>query len=377
MQLTSTSEELALGEALRGLLERHASEDAVRRAMESEVGWEPTLWQRLASDLGVTGLGIPEGLGGAGGGLRDIGVVMREAGRSLLCAPYLSSIVLGAQTLSRCGDEAAAKELLPAVAAGKRRVTLAPFAADGSWQSDASTVTATGHSGGWRLSGTRPFVLDGSTAHDLIVPAMIDGEIALFLVDADQDAVSATPMNVLDQTRRQAIVELAGAEARQLDVARGVPQLLSDIHDRGLAALSAEQMGGAEKVLEQSVQYAKERVQFARPIGSLSAIKHRLADVHVTNEGALSASMYALECADSEDHADHEEFPLAAVLAASLAGDAFFAAASENIQVHGGIGFTWEHPAHLYFRRAKADQSLFASTREARELVAQRFPGGK
>ena len=223
--------------------------------------------------------------------------------------------------------------------------------------------------GAWRLDGTKMYVLDGHTADLLVVAARTGSGVSLFTVEADAAGLTRTPLSTMDQTRKQAKLTFDGVEAALLGAEGGGWPVLERVLDLAAVALAAEQVGGAQMCLDMAVEYAKVRVQFGRPIGSFQAIKHKCADMLLQVESAKSAAYYAGWCAAEMN----DELPQVASMAKSYCSEAYFHAAAENIQIHGGIGFTWEHPAHLYFKRAKSSELLFGDPTYHRELLAQRI----
>jgi alkylation response protein AidB-like acyl-CoA dehydrogenase len=353
---------------VRDFLAARSPETEVRRLMETADGFDPAVWKQLGEELGILGLAIPAEYGGAGAGFTEVGVVLEEAGRALLCAPFFSSVVLAATTVLYSGDQAAKKDYLPGLASGELRGTLALAEDSGRWDEAAITLTATAHGDGWTLDGHKNYVLDAGTAELILVAARTGTGISLFAVEAGTPGLVTNELSTMDMTRKQARLEFAGVTARLLGAEGGAWPALSRTLDLAAAGLAAEQAGGAAQVLEMAVEYAKTSYQFGRPIGSFQAIKHKCADMLVAVEAARSAAYYGLWTADGAD----DEFPVAASLAKAYCSDAYLHCAAENIQLHGGIGFTWEHPAHLYFRRAKSSQLLFGDSAYHRELLAQR-----
>ncbi|XVQ08595.1 acyl-CoA dehydrogenase family protein [Spirillospora sp. CA-255316] len=351
MELQVTPEQEELRAALRRFFAERSPSAEVRRLMETPEGYDPDVWERMAGQLGLQSLAIPEEYGGAGFGIREIAVVMEEMGRALVCAPYLSSAVLAAATLLACDDEDAKRELLPGIAAGSTLATLA-WMEDGDWDPAAVTMEARRDPRGWVLDGAKSYVLDGHAAGLVLVAARAGDALALFAVDGSAPGLTRTPLTTLDQTRRLARLAFTTTPARLLTPDAG--PALSRALDITAVALAAEQLGGAERTLEMTVEYAKVRHQFGRPIGGFQAVKHRCADMFVQVESARSAVLNAAETADERP----SELPAAAALAKAYCSDAYFHVAAETIQLHGGIGFTWEHDAHLYFKRAKASQEL-------------------
>ncbi|MDA3040447.1 MAG: acyl-CoA dehydrogenase, partial [Actinomycetota bacterium] len=290
---------------------------------------------------------------------------LEEMGRALLCAPFFSG-QLAALALLHSGDDGAKAEYLPGIASGQTIASLAYTEENGKW--DESAVTATADAGG-KITGTKSFVIDGHTANLLIVAARSAAGVSLYAVDAGGAGVTRTALSTMDQTRKQAKIHLDGAQGKLIGTDGGGWATLSTVLDFAAVGLAAEQVGGAQFVLEMAVQYAKDRVQFGRPIGSFQAIKHKCADMLLEVESAKSAAYYGLWCAAEMN----DELAATASLAKAYCSEAYFHAAAENIQIHGGIGFTWEHPAHLYFKRAKSSELMFGDPAYHRELLAQRI----
>jgi len=364
-----SDEQEQLREFVRSFLDDKSSEAAVREQMDTEQGFDRDVWNQMAEQMGLQAIAIPEEFGGQGFGFVELIVVLEEMGRSLLCAPYFSSVVLAANTLLLSGDDAAKSAHLPGIAAGETIATLALTEENGRWDESGVTAQAVSTGDGWRIDGTKSFVLDGHIADLLIVAARTDKGVSLFAVDGSADGVTRSLLSTMDQTRKQAKIEFAGAAATLIGFDGEGWRVVERVLDLAAVALAAEQVGGAQKCLDMSVEYAKVRVQFGRPIGSFQAIKHKCADMLLEVESAKSAAYYAGWCAAEMN----DELPQVASLAKSYCSEAYFHAAAENIQIHGGIGFTWEHPAHLYFKRAKSSELLFGDPTYHRELLAQRI----
>jgi alkylation response protein AidB-like acyl-CoA dehydrogenase len=356
-----------LRQMVRDLLGDASPETEVRRLMETEAGFDQDVWGQLA-ELGLLGLAVPEEFGGAGYGFVEVGIVLEEAGRALLCAPYLSSVVLATSALLFADDDSAKKDYLPGLVAGTLRGTLALTEESGRWDEEGVTVAARPRDGGWSLSGSKTYVPDGHTADLLLVAARTGAGVSLFAVPGDAPGLRREALPTMDLTRKQARLDFDEAPARLVGAEGAGWPVLSRVLDLAAVGLAAEQVGGAARVLEMAVDYAKVRVQFGRPIGSFQAIKHKCADMLVDVESARSAAYYGLWAAGELN----AELPAVACVAKSFCSDAYFRCAGENIQIHGGIGFTWEHPAHLYFKRAKSSQVLFGDPAYHRELLAQR-----
>ncbi|HYI63150.1 MAG TPA: acyl-CoA dehydrogenase family protein [Acidimicrobiales bacterium] len=369
MNFAFSDEQEELRKVVRQFLENKSPETAVREQMETEAGYDEKVWSQMAEQLGLQGLAIPEQYGGSGFGYIELVVILEEMGRSLLCAPYFSTVALAANTLLHSGDEDAKGAHLPGIASGETIATVAFTEANGKWDASGITTTATRDGDGFTLSGEKMYVLDGHTAGLVIVAARTDAGISLFTVAGDAAGLTREALPTMDQTRKQARLTFDGTPAALLGTDGEGWTVLERVLDLAAVALAAEQVGGAQYVLEMAVQYAKDRVQFGRPIGSFQAIKHKCADMLLEVESAKSAAYYAGWCASELN----DELPSVASLAKAYCSEAYFHAAAENIQIHGGIGFTWEHPAHLYFKRAKSSELLLGDPTYHRELLAQRI----
>jgi alkylation response protein AidB-like acyl-CoA dehydrogenase len=368
MIFTLTEEHVELRRTVRSFFERTSPEPTVRRLMETPNGFDAKTWTQMAGQLGLHQLAIPERFGGAGYTFVELGLVLEEMGRALVCAPFFSTVVLAANVLLQSSDEQAKKELLPVLAAGENTATLAFTGVAGRWDEAGITTRAVRRASGWRLTGENAFVLDGHTADLVLVAARTDAGISIFAVDGSAPGLTRTLMETLDLTRKQARLSFADVPARLIGADGEGSAVLARVLDLAAVGLAAEAVGGAQRCLDMSVDYAKLRVQFGRPIGSFQAIKHKCADLLVEVESARSAAYYALWAAAGESG----ELPVAAALAKAYCTEAYAHAAAENIQIHGGIGFTWEHPAHLYFRRAKSTELLLGDPAYHRELLVQR-----
>jgi alkylation response protein AidB-like acyl-CoA dehydrogenase len=364
-----SEEQEELRKAVRRFLEDKSPETEVRRLMESTEGYDPAVWRQMAEQLGLQGLAIPEAFGGSGYSYVELIVVLEEMGRALLCAPYFSSVALAANLLLASGDAAAQQDFLPGIASGTTIATVALAEASGRWDESGVAMPASATADQWTLTGEKLYVLDGHTADLILVAARADAGLSVFAVEKGAPGLTATPLSTMDQTRKQARVAFESTPARLVGPEGAGWSAISKMLDLAAVALAAEQVGGAQRVLEMAVEYAKVRVQFGRPIGSFQAIKHKCADMLLEVESAKSAAYYAGWAAAE----DNDELPVVASLAKSYCSEAYFHAAAENIQIHGGIGFTWEHPAHLYFKRAKTSELLFGDPTYHRELLAQRI----
>jgi alkylation response protein AidB-like acyl-CoA dehydrogenase len=367
MNFAFSEEQDELRSAVRRFLADKSPETEVRRLMETTDGYDPAVWSQMAEQLGLQSLAIPEEYGGAGFSYVELIVVFEEMGAALLCAPYFSTVALAANAVLTSGDESAMKYLLPGMASGETIGTLAITEDNGRWDFDGIGLAATKSGEDWVLNGHKSYVIDGHVADLILVAARTDAGVTLFGVKGDAAGLTRTPLPTMDQTRKQARLEFADTPAWLIGTDGGAEPGLEKTLQLAAVALAAEQVGGAQHVLDMAVEYAKTRIQFGRPIGSFQAIKHKCADMLLEVESAKSAAYYAGWAAAE----DSDELPVVASLAKSYCSEAYFHAAAENIQIHGGIGFTWEHPAHLYFKRAKSSELLFGDPTYHRELLAQ------
>jgi alkylation response protein AidB-like acyl-CoA dehydrogenase len=363
MLFALTEEQAELAGMVRDLLRKRSDSQAVRKAVAEPCGYDEKLWSVLCEQVGAAALAIPEEYGGAGFTLFETQVVLEALGAALTPSPLLGSGVLAAQALLLAGDEESCAELLPGIASGESVAALAWAGGDGRWSTTTLPVRATGKERAWTLEGTSAFVLDGDHADVLLVLAEGPSGPALFRVDPRQPCVRRTVSPTMDQTIRLATVELSEAEA--VLVSEQAADFLPTLLDLACAAVSALQVGAAQRCLDMTVSYAKERVQFGRPIGSFQALKHRMADMLVEVETARSASWAAGWSAAQRD----EELPVRAATAKAWCSDAFNTVAGEMVQLHGGIAITWEHDAHLYFKRAHATSQLFGQPHEHRRRL--------
>jgi alkylation response protein AidB-like acyl-CoA dehydrogenase len=367
--LIFTPEQEELRAVVRKFLASYSDETQVRALLDSDLGYDTSVWKLMADQLGIQSIAIPEEYGGAGFGFGELSVVLEETGRALLCSPLFSTVVLAATTILESGDTEAARQHLPGIAEGRTVATLALVEQNGSWSEDGIETTAVPDGAGFTVSGTKSYVLDGAQADLVVVAARTPAGTSLFTVDAKERGVTATALPTLDQTRRLATLTFDETPATLLGVEGGGWDVLSRVLDIAAAALACEQVGGAARVLESTVDYVKVREQFGRPVGSFQAVKHKLADMLVELESARSAAYYASSAVESGS----PDLPLAASIAKTYCSTAYYHIAAESIQLHGGIGFTWEHPAHLYFKRAKGSEQLLGSPAHHRELIAQRL----
>ena len=370
MASISAEERAALRDSVQRLLADHSAEADVRRTMETEAGYDVELWRKLA-DMGIVGLVVEEAFGGAGAGPLELELVMEEAGSALLCSPLLASGVLAAELLRALGDVDAKTRLLPGIAAGTTIASVALTGERGSWTPEGVEVSAKAADGGWRLDGTASYVIHGQNADVLLVLADSPDGLGAFEVDRNAAGIAIAALPTFDHTLRLAKIALSNAPARRLAAKGPVWDAVLQALNLALVALAGEQAGGARRCLDFTVDYAKSRIQFGRAIGSFQAIKHMASDLLLESESATSAARNAAQqLADQAPDAD-----AAISLAAFACADAYSTITATAIQMHGGIAFTWAHPAHLYLRRARADAQLFGTPAFHRERYIQELGG--
>lgn len=368
MALITTAEQEALREVMRAFLGKYSTEADVRSQLGGGLGYDVQAWETAAEQIGMQALAIPEELGGAGYGFDELAVVLEETGRSLFTGPVLASAVLAPAALLLSGDQVACERYLPGIGDGSTVATVAVSESSAAWCESDVAVEAVREGGTWALTGTKPYVLSGAEASLILVAARTDRGVSLFAVDSPAArGLSIEPLPVMDLTRRLASVSFDDCPAVLVGEDGAGWAALERVFDRAVVALACEQVGAAAAVLESTVDYLKVRQQFGRAIGSFQAIKHRCADLLVELESARSAAAYAT----SAVVAGAEDVSVAASIAKVCCSQALFHIAAESIQMHGGIGFTWEHPAHLYFKRAKGAEVLFGSPAAHRERIAE------
>jgi alkylation response protein AidB-like acyl-CoA dehydrogenase len=369
MMLGITAEQDELRASVRRFLAARAPLTRVRELMESEDGTDRSVWEQAGTQLGLQGLAIPEAYGGAGFSFAEQAIVLEEFGAALYGGPYLASAVLAATALLASQDEGARRDLLPGIASGEVIATLAFTEDDGSWDPASIRMSATKDGAEWKLDGRKSFVLDGHSAGLLLVVASTTAGLSLFAVAGAAAGLTRTALPTLDQTRKLARLEFSDVPGRLIGSPGDAAAVLDRTLDVAAIALAAEQLGGAQRALDMAVEYAKIRHQFGRPVGSFQAIKHRCSDLLLEVESLRSAICYAA-AAVAEGSA---EVPVIAPLVKAYASETFFHVAAENIQIHGGIGFTWEHDAHLYFKRAKSSELFLGDGDYHRARLATRL----
>ncbi len=355
-----TDEQTQLRDAVRKFSVEHFAEEKIRALMESDPPFDQKVWARLGGELGVLGLSVPEADGGVGGTLVDQAVAIEELGARLACGPLFGTVYLAIPALVAAPSGPARDELLGELVEGRRTAAVAVADQAGVFDPDAVSVTAEGDA----VSGTVSQVVDGGIADVLLVAARGSDGVALYAVDAD--GVERTPLATLDLSRSEANITFSNAPATLIAGPDETPRVLNHALQVGSALLAVEQVGAAQHLLDLSVEYAKSRLQFGRPIGSFQAVKHRLADLLVDVEHARSTAYHAIwALTDGSDDA-----ALATSIAQAVCSAAGSHVATDTIQVHGGIGFTWEHQAHLYYKRATTNAVLLGSAEQQRDRVA-------
>jgi len=354
--------------ALRDFLGSGSTSQDVRRLIDDERGYDETAWRRMAGDLGVQGLDIPEQYGGSGASFIELAIALEEAGYALGGGPLFASSVLASTCLQQSGDAPAMAEYLPGIASGQKIATLAVADDNGAWDPAALSGLKARHDGrDYVLSGTKSYVLDAHVADVILVLAQTEDGPAIFAVNSPARGLRQTRLPLLDQTRRMSRLEFSEVPGCLVGAPGAAERVVSRTLLTAAVALGAEQVGGIRRCLEMAVEYAKIRVQFNRPIGGFQAVKHMCADMYTLMETARSAVLYAAWCVA------HDSSDLAAVahLTKAYCSEAYYNVAADNIQLHGGIGFTWEHDCHLFFKRATASLQYLGSARFHRELLAQ------
>lgn len=374
MTNAATTQEFALSDDLlelrqmvREFCREVSSEAVVRSTMESETGFDPVLWKRLGSELGVFGLSTPEALGGDEVGLVATAILFEELGASLLCGPVVGTLALALPALGVLPDRDVAAELLAGAMSGERVLTLVAPYGDGTFDAETLSVSATGGSDSWTLHGVADHVPDGLTADTLLVAARTADGAALFLVDAAAAGLTRSALTTMDLTRRQARLDLDGVAATRIADELQTPGVCEHAARVAAVLLAAEQVGGSQVMLDRTVEHARTRLQFGQPIGAFQAVKHKCADMLMAVEQARSVAYHgAWALQDGTD-----DPALASSMARAVVSEAYFRTSATAMQLHGGSGFTWELPIHLHLKRAVADQTVLGSVGQAVERVAQ------
>jgi alkylation response protein AidB-like acyl-CoA dehydrogenase len=370
MQFSFTSEQEEFRSVLRRFLEEKSPPIVVRRLMETERGWDRDAWYEINQQLGLSAIHIPEAYGGQGFSFVELGIVLEEMGRALLCAPYFASTVLAATAILNTGTEAQKRELLPPIAAGETIATLAFTEPNGRWDAGGVEMTATRDGQAYRLDGVKSFVLDGYSADQIVVLARRPGSsgedgLSFFTVRGDTMGLSRRALRAMDPTRKLARLEFRSVPGELLGEQDAAAAPFARTMAAAAVCLANEMVGGAEKLRQSALDYANLRVQFGRTIASFQSMKHKQADMLVDVELAKSAAYCAASAAAEGD----PDLPALASLAKATASEAYLQTAIHTIQIHGGIGFTWDNDTHLWFKRAKSSEVFLGDAAYHREQM--------
>jgi alkylation response protein AidB-like acyl-CoA dehydrogenase len=352
---------------LRRFLADRSPTKEVRRLMETDEGYERNVWQAINAELGLTAIRIPEPYGGQGFGFGEQCIVLEEMGRALLCAPYFATAVLAAGAILNAGTETEKQALLPGIASGETIGALAWVEDNGRWDAEGTTLIATGADGETVLNGHKTYVVDGHTADLIVVLARAAQGLSLFTVDGNAAGLTRRSLKSLDPTRKFARLEFDGVAAAALGPAGGATAPFARTMMEAAVCLANEMVGGADRLREDALAYAMMRMQFGKPIASFQSMKHKQADMLLEVELAKSAAYYAAASLDDGD----DDAVANAHLAKACASDAYMQTAIHAVQIHGGIGFTWDNDTHLWFKRAKSSEVLLGDASYHRELMLQ------
>jgi alkylation response protein AidB-like acyl-CoA dehydrogenase len=374
MKFSFTDEQQAFRDQIRRFLSDKSPTTEVRRLMETDEGNDPAAWQQLSGELGLTGIAIPEEYGGFGSGIAELAIAMEESGRALLCAPLFASGVMAATAILKGADEAQKQAFLPDIASGQTIATLAIAEDSGQWDHAGIAMTARPDGAVFKLNGTKSFVLDGHTADLLIVAAREPGSagadgLSLFSVPGEATGLTKKLLKSTDATRKIARLTFDDVEAQLLGKQGAAARPLNETLDVAVICLANEMVGGAEQLLESAIEYANMRVQFGRSIASFQSLKHKAADMLLDVELAKSAAYYAAAAADEGE----DDISALASIAKASAADAYMQTAIHTVQIHGGIGFTWDNDTHLWFKRAKSSEAFLGSSSYHRERLMQQW----
>ena len=370
MKFSFSSEQLEFRTNLRRFFTDRSPSKEVRRLMETEAGWEREGWKSLNEELGLTAIRIPEEYGGHGFGFGEHCIVLEEMGRALVCAPYFATTVLAAGAILHAGTRAQQQALLPGIALGDTIATLASAEDSGQWDAASTTLTATPSGDGFVLNGHKSYVLDGHTVDVIVVLARAPGTsgavgLSFFTVSGDAPGLTRRPLKTMDPTRKMARLEFTNVAATPLGEAGAAAAPFARVMTEACVCLANEMVGGAERLREDALAYAMMRMQFGKPIAAFQSMKHKQADMLLEVELAKSAAYYAAAALDDGD----ADAVAMASLAKACASDTYLQTAIHAVQIHGGIGFTWDNDTHLWFKRAKSSEVLFGDAQHHREKM--------
>jgi alkylation response protein AidB-like acyl-CoA dehydrogenase len=374
MKFSFTEEQDEFRSVLRRFLEDRSPTTEVRRLMDTEAGWERDRWSEINAELELTAVAIPEAYGGHGFGTSEHCIVLEEMGRALLCAPYFSSTVLAATAILSAGTEAQKQALLPRIASGEIVATLAFTEVNGRWDNEGVAMTAKTSGAGTVLDGTKSFVLDGHTADLIVVLARAPGSsgdqgLSLFTVAGDAGGLERSALSTVDETRKLARLTFDNVSAEPLGAEGGAAGPMAATLTRAAVCLANEMVGGADRLREDALEYVQMRMQFGRSIASFQVTKHKAADMLADVELAKSAAYYAAAALDEGD----DDIVSVASLAKAAASEAYMQTAVHAVQMHGGIGFTWDNDTHLWFKRAKSSEVFLGDANHHREMMIQNW----
>ena len=374
MKFSFTEEQDEFRSVLRRFLEDRSPTTEVRRLMDTEAGWDRDRWSEINAELELTAVAIPEAYGGHGFGALEQCIVLEEMGRSLLCAPYFSSTVLAATAILNAGTEEQKQALLPRIASGETVATLAFTEEGGRWDNEGAALTATASGSGYVLDGTKSFVLDGHTADLIVVLARAPGSsgdngLSLFTVAGDAAGLERIPLTTVDETRKLARLTFGNVTAELLGAEGAAAGPMATTLTRAAICLANEMVGGADRLREDALEYVQMRMQFGRSIASFQVTKHKAADMLADVELAKSAAYYAAAALDEGD----DDIVSVASLAKAAASEAYMQTAIHAVQMHGGIGFTWDNDTHLWFKRAKSSEVFLGDANHHREMMMQNW----
>jgi alkylation response protein AidB-like acyl-CoA dehydrogenase len=369
MKFSFSEEQDEFRTALRRFLQAKSPTTEVRKQMQTDQGYDPGLWQQMCEELALASLHIPEECGGAGFGIADLAIACEEMGRALLCSPYFGSVVLAATAIREAGSDDQKRHFLPGFASGETIGALCAVEGRGGWAADSISMSAEKSGDAYQLTGTKSHVVDGMIASLLVVVARKpDGALGMFIVDASDNTVSRKPQNSMDPTRKLSTVSFAKTPAVLL-TADNSNEAYERTLDIALACLASEMVGGAERLREDALEYVSMRMQFGRSIASFQVTKHKAADMLLDVELAKSAAYYAAAAIDDGD----TDARGVVALAKAGASDAYIQTAVHAVQMHGGIGFTYDNDTHLWFKRAKASEVFLGDANQNRERMLQNW----
>jgi alkylation response protein AidB-like acyl-CoA dehydrogenase len=373
MRFALSEDQRELQFTVRSFLERTSPLATLLKRLETEPGHDERVWRRIATELELIGLLVPEEYGGSGFSLVEVCAVLEEMGRVLYRGPYLSSAVLATTALLACDDEAAKHEFLPPIVGGDLLVTFASGDSRRMPGAGGEPARASKGAHGWTVDGRAEYVIDGGTADVLIVAATADDGVECFAVESSDRGVIRSPLAAIDLTRPLVDIVFHGASARRLTSGGSGDALTAKVLDVAAIAQAAEQVGSARTSLDMAIEYAGQRRQFGRPIGSFQAIKHRCADAYVALEAAHAAAFHAAWTA----HDLEADLTMVSSVAKACCSDALYRVATSASQIYGGVGFTWEHTAHLFLRRAVSSRELLGPPSFHRARVGNRLAGDR